>query len=555
MRKIIIAILAGTALLLLGYVSYRGYHVWKQNNWTTIARSYAAKADGRNEGLCLQQVLRINSKNLEACRMMAGLTEAGRSPGALVWRQRVVELNPRSTDDRLALAKTALVLGDYGSATNALAGLDEAAKKTYAYHNLAGNVGIALRQSEVAQAHFSEAARLEPWNSIPQLNLAVVRLQGTNDLDLAEARIALKRVSLSSTNLDLRCVALRALVSDAMRFAQTDTALALSAELLKQTNSVFRDRLLRLDVLQAAKNAGFKPALAGCQREAEDNAGKIYELATWQMAKTGTGPALTWLKSLPMESQTNQAVAIVMAEGRSQQQDWRGLQTTLEKQSWGELEFIRYAFLTRALRRQDLAASAKGAWGQARQATGNQQARLTMLMQFAAQAKWNSEAEEILWTIVNQYPEDQAAFQALAQAFYQSGRTRPLMSLYILQAKRNPANLGVKNNLAMTALLLDAQELKPHDLARDAYQQAATNAAYASTYAFALHLQGKNADALKIFQTLKPKQLEDPGIAGYYGLILSATGDKAKARVYLDWAFKNPMLPEEKKLFERAKAG
>jgi Flp pilus assembly protein TadD len=113
----------------------------------------------------------------------------------------------------------------------------------------------------------------------------------------------------------------------------------------------------------------------------------------------------------------------------------------------------------------------------------------------------------------------------------------------------------MKNNVAMTAFLLDAKELKPHDLAREVYEKAPTNSAYASTYAYSLHLQEKDADALKVLQTLQPKQLEDPSIAGYYGLILKATGDKAKARVYLNWAFKAPMLPEERKLFEQARAG
>jgi Flp pilus assembly protein TadD len=108
----------------------------------------------------------------------------------------------------------------------------------------------------------------------------------------------------------------------------------------------------------------------------------------------------------------------------------------------------------------------------------------------------------------------------------------------------------------MTALLLDAQELKPYDLAREVYQQSPTNASYVSTYAFSLYLKGKNAEALKVMKTLKPQQLQDPAIAGYYGLILKATGDRARARTYLDWASsKAHLLPEEKKLFDQAKAG
>ena len=56
-------------------------------------------------------------------------------------------------------------------------------------------------------------------------------------------------------------------------------------------------------------------------------------------------------------------------------------------------------------------------------------------------------------------------------------------------------------------------------------------------------------------QQLTPRQLEDPSIAAYYGLILQATGNREKAKVYLEWASKAKMLPEEKKLFDRAKAG
>jgi tetratricopeptide (TPR) repeat protein len=202
-----------------------------------------------------------------------------------------------------------------------------------------------------------------------------------------------------------------------------------------------------------------------------------------------------------------------------------------------------------------LTVAAKGEWEQALKATNNQKGGLVMLLRLAASWNWQSEGEELLWTIVNRYPAENWAFQALSQTLFAGGHTRPLMMLYSQELKRSPANLGIKNNLAMTAFLLDAKELNPHELARDVYQKAGTNAAYASTYAFSLYLQEKPADALRVFQMLKPKELEDPAIAGYYGLILKATGNKEKARAYFDWAFKSPMLPEERKLFERAKTG
>ena len=87
-------------------------------------------------------------------------------------------------------------------------------------------------------------------------------------------------------------------------------------------------------------------------------------------------------------------------------------------------------------------------------------------------------------------------------------------------------------------MLLDAKELKPNDLAREVYQQVPTNSSFAATYAFSLYQQKKSAEALKVMRQLKPQELDIPSIAGYYGVILKATGDGANARIYLDKAAK-----------------
>jgi hypothetical protein len=554
-RILLIVSILSVLLLVGGYAGYRGYKSARQARLITQARNYLAKPDERKALLCLQRALRYNPKDVEACRLMADLTERVRSQGALIWRSRVVELNPRSLDDRLALAQTAMMFRDYSSATNALGEVDAAGKKTAAYHNIAGAVAAAANQSAEAEAHFVEAARLEPQNLVPQLNLAVVRLYRTNAAALADARAALQRISSNPTNSALRCQAVRELAVDALRHKQTDAALALSKQLLQETNSVFADRLLRLEVLRTTQNAEFKPALAAFQREAGTNPAKISELSRWRKANTGPAETLAWLRTLPPTTQTNQTVALEVAECQTMLQDWKGLQASIEKQYWAELEFIRYAFMTRALRGQDLTGAAKGQWELALKAANGQRSSLAMLLRLAAAWNWQSEAEELLWTIVNRYPDDKGASQALSQVLFTGGRTRPLMMLYSQELKRSTSDLGMKNNLAMTALLLDAQELKPHDLAREVYQKAPTNAAYASTYAFSLHLQKKDAEALNVMQQLPPKALEDPSIAGYYGLILKATGNPGKAKVYLQWASKTKLLPEEKKLFDRAKAG
>lgn len=554
MRKTAITLICCTALLLIGYTGYRGYKVWKRDHMMSLARQFAAKSDSRNALLCLQQVLRSDPRHLEGARMMAQLLEAGRSPAALVWRNRVVELNPRSLDDRVALAQTALIFGDRSCATNALEGVDEVGRTTAAYHNVAGAVATSEGQLAEAETHFMEASRLEPTNPLPQLNLAAVRLHGTNTLDIEEARIALRRIT-TNPNSGLRCQALRELVADAMHYKRADEALTLTRQLLQETNSGFSDRLLLLAELQKNDNPEFKSTLADFQREAADASAKLYELTLWQMVNRSPADALNWLRSLPQKTQTNQPVAFLTSQCLLMQQDWRGLQAWLQPQNWAELEFVRHAFEARAMRGQDLVVGAKSEWDKAVAAAGGHKGTLVMLLRLAAQWNWQTEAEDLLWTIVDRYPGENWAMQALTQALFVGGRTRSLMTLCQKQLKLTPKDLKVKNNLAMIALLLDANELKPHDLAREVYEREPTNAAFASTYAFSLHVQKKDAEALKVLERLKPQELQQPSTAGYYGLILQATGNKPKAKPFLEWSSRAPvLLPEEKRLFDEAKA-
>jgi tetratricopeptide (TPR) repeat protein len=553
MRKLIIIFLCCTVALLAGYASYRGYKVWKQSRMLNLARSFAVKGDTKNVVLCLQQVLSSNPRNVEAARMLAGVLEAAGSPAALLLRSRVVELDPKSLPDRLALAHAAMLFHNYTIATNALEGADPAGKKTAAYHNIAGTVAAAVNRYAEAEAHFLEAVRIEPTNPAPQLNLAVVRLHDTNASAMADARATLTRISKSSSML--RCLALRELVVDSVRFRQTNTALSLSKDLVQQTNSTFSDQLLRLDLLRIFQNAEFKPTLAAVRHEVGTNTAELYELGMWQMARIGTAETLNWLLSLPMSLQTNQPAALFIAECYTTLDNWRGLQSFLSRQDWSELEFLRHAFLARALRGQEMAAAAATEWDQALKTAKFQKTSLVMLLRLAGQWNWQSEGEDILWTIVNQFPGEKWAVGALTQALFSYGRTQSLLKLYSQEIKRSPSDTSTKNNLAMTALLLNAQELKPHELAREVYEKDSTNAAYAATYAFSLHLQKKDAEALKVIERLKPQELQNPANAGYYGLILSATGDRAKARVYLDAAAKGQLLPEEKKIFDQAKAG
>ena len=90
-------------------------------------------------------------------------------------------------------------------------------------------------------------------------------------------------------------------------------------------------------------------------------------------------------------------------------------------------------------------------------------------------------------------------------------------------------------------------------IARELYEKEPANAAYASTYAFALYSQDDLDKALKVLNSLADAQLHQPEIAAYYGIILVAAGEQARAREFLDLGEKAKLLPEEKALVEKAR--
>jgi predicted Zn-dependent protease len=555
MRKVLLILMCCTAALLTGYAGYRSYKVWKQQHFVRLAREFIAKSDVRNAVLCLSKVLASNPQQPEAIHLMASLTDATRSPSAVLWHTRAVEINPHSVEDRLTLAESALLFQDINAATNALEGVDQADRQTGQYQNLAGRVAAAANNHASAESHFREAIRLEPQNPSWRLNLAVEQVHGTNQSAMAEAINSLQSISKNPTNSYLRCLALRELIVHADHDKQTNAEVAFSRQLLLETNSDFSDKVVQLGIFHQTKNTEFPSTLHALQQEAASEPRKLQELATWEMMKYSPAETLKWLQKLPPKTLTNQPAAAIVAECDTMIHDWRGLQSFLEPQNWAELEFVRHAFKSLALREQGLTDAGKSEWSQALKTAKREKQPLIMLLRLTVDWRWLSESEELLWSLVNTYPSEKWAANALEEDLFLNGRTRPLLEFYSQGVKRAPSNFMLKNNLAMTALLLGANELHPDVMAREVYNSNPTNAAFASTYAYCLLLQKKNEEALKVLERLRPEQLEDPSISGYYGLALEATGNAAKAKKYLKLTDKARVLPEERKLFDRGSVG
>jgi hypothetical protein len=273
------------------------------------------------------------------------------------------------------------------------------------------------------------------------------------------------------------------------------------------------------------------------------------------MIKAGRSfEGLAWLQTLPATVHSNILINLVEADIYVMNENWAALRTNLEIENWLDLDCLRLACRAVALKRLGFTGSAKNEWQAALKATGHRRYLLSQLLNMMGKWHCPDEQEDVLWAIATHYPDETLIMESLSDRLYIEGKTSSLMALYKIEVEHDSHDLISKNNLAMTALLLESWDVRPYELSREVYRAGPTNVDFASTYAYSLLLQRKSADSLKVMEKLTPDQLESPNAAAYYGIILKASGNASKARKYLDIAEKARLLPEEQNLIKKAKS-
>jgi hypothetical protein len=179
---------------------------------------------------------------------------------------------------------------------------------------------------------------------------------------------------------------------------------------------------------------------------------------------------------------------------------------------------------------------------------------LLLLTRVVFEWGWKNESVDLVWRWAK-YPEVQfEALHTLYLEYIKVGDTQGMYRVLSRLAGIDPGNLKVQNNLAQISLLLNANPERARRRAANLYCKEPSNAAYASTYAFSLYTEGDARSALKGMSTLPEDQLNEPVLTAYYGIFLAGSGEKGKAREYLELGRQTQLLPEEKTLLDRAEA-
>ena len=546
MKKIIILVVliaVAAAGVWLGRPAYRAR---KEKKFAAQAMEALVKGEHRQALLSARQVMVLNSNNVTACRVLAELSDLSRSPNALVWRRRVAEIEP-TRSNKLVFAAAALRYEPppFPLAVQTLAELGGGSNDV-AFQLVSAQ--LALKQNRIAdgEKHLQQAIRLEPANESHRINLGVIRLESRDAAVSAVARAELEQRTNSSQ-------ALRALLvhyTSRQRFAEAEQY---SAALLRLTNSAWSDKLDHLTVLRGAQSPQFNTFLAALQRDAGTNVLAASELVTRLTELGAATNAIDWVKSLSPAKQQESPLPVAVAGAYFAAARWRELEELLNAREWDERNFVRKALLAFAVRKQGGADAADAHWRDAVKLAGERPELLGSLAQMANAWGWTNETESTLWRAAKDFPQERWPLESLQNGYLRQRHTRGVLEVNTFLLERQPTNAAAQNNWAALALLLNTNLPRAHELARQVYDRGTNNFAFASTYAWSLQVQGKTAEALRIMETLSPAMLNDPSVAGYYGAILAAAGQKEKARTYLDRTTGAQLLPEEAQMVSAAR--
>lgn len=537
-------------LAAITFGGWRGYGAWRKQHLARQTTQFAARGDFQNAVLVARRLLQLNENNLAACRAMAEMAEKSGSADALTWRKKIAQLEPQVPANQLLLAKAALRFGQNDLAQHVLNSLPESARDSVEYHQTAAAEALAQKDAVSAETHFAAAFQLSPNDTHLALNLAILRLASRDARLVERARETLARLA---TEPSVRSEALRALTADALAQKHRAVALQHATELNAEPNSTFSDALVFFEAAE-----GTEQAAAGLERvraKAASSPATAAEFITWLNRHGLAQVASHWASLLPKELAETQPAPLAIAESYSFREDWRGLQGFVAGKNWGDVEALRLAVESHALHRlsrdDDSAMQTQTVWRAALKTAQSKPEQLLAIAQLAQGWGYAAEAEEAWWMIANSNENATAALNVLQRRYKAAQDTRGLLRVAKRAYELNPSDLVAANNRASLGLLI-AGDNTAQRLAYKLHTEHPTNRAFAATYAYALHVEGKNDEGLKLLESLKEEELRHPAIAAYYVVMLVENGNLEQARSYLADAKRAALLPEEQQLLTAA---
>lgn len=545
-------VVLGFGVGLFGFASvHQGWNRWRKTRLLAEASDRLEHNNLNEAEVRARKALAIDPKSLVATRILAETTEKQNRAETVAWRAQIAQLDPR-LENELNLASAALRFGRFDVARNALGRVAPEDREKAAYHIVAGWLYRAQGNIAEEERHFAAAVAQEPTNDVYQFNLAVLQILSPDPGKNAAARSQLERLSKVP---EFRAEALRALLDNALRQNQIDTANELAQALQMSPQVTFADYLLCLDLYRKLSSEKFDALLDKVKPVAAREGHDLAQLLGWMNKNGLAGAGLKWSDKLSADLTNRSPVAIAVAEALARTKNWSRLKRWTRGSSWGDDDYLRLAYQAYAARRSRRTAAESEAefdalWNSAMAAAAARPEHEVALARLASTWDLTQEAEQ-LWLRVAKVPAERREALDALYALYRAANDLPNLRLTAERLhESSPEEVGLAANAARFALLLENNPASGRDLAKQAYEKAPHDPAATVTYAFALYGIGRTAEGIRILEKLPPDQLNDPHAAVYAALLYDDANQLDAANNYIALARGGSIFPEEKQLLE-----
>ncbi len=529
------------------------YSGWHERRLLHRAASMLQQERFKEAAQNAQEVVKLHRESLPAFYILAEAAEKQNLEETVWWREQIARLLPKDPDSQLNLASAALRFGQLDVARKALDRISSADRNRAAFHVVAGWLARAEGNFAEQEGQFAAAVKEEPSNDLYQFNLAALQIHSSDPKKSEKARATLDRLSKVAP---FRTGALRALLNDAV--ARNDLAVADNfAQQLQMSQQVtFGDYLLCLNFYRKLDDKKFRLLLDGVKPFAARNPSDLASLMDWMNNNGLAGEIVKWIDKLPGDEINSPPVSITVAGAYAEVNNWSRLKRWTRSGSWGDSEYLRFAYQAIATRQSQHATDTEfeKLWRSAEQATDERPERELALARLAS--KWNLETEsEQLWLrIAKNPPMRREALDALARLYRAKNETGKLYDILQRLHESSPNEPPITADLARLGLNIGQNTKESQDLAKEAYDRAPNDTNCAVTYAFSLDRLGHSDQGLEIIKKLPPDQLHDPHAAVYVALLLLDANQTEAAKEYVDAADDVKIYAEEKNLLDEARA-
>lgn len=547
-RAVLIALLCAVVAGLP--YAWSRYQQWGERRRLGRAQASLMRGDFRQALLDARSVQHSDPLSPAATEIIKHASEALQAPEALSWRRMQSAMEDGDADHLLGLADAFVKAADFASADRVLKKVKPADRDQARFHVLAARVAAKKGDAEAATTHWTHAARLTPEEDEPRLALAALQFATGSEEGRAEA---LRTIAAVKEKPRGRQAALRTLLADAQRRSDRAETREFAAELAASPDAAFADKLsllASLHALRPKRDEEFSAYLAELQTAAAADAQAVFELMGWMVDNDLALVVLEWADRLSPELTDALPVSAGIAAANVRSSDWKNLRARVEPAAWGDMDFLRLAFLSLALERQGERSAATATWESALKAAEARPELLERLARVTGLWGWKERTEQVLWKLGPSEWCPRWVMDYLWAAAMARGDTPKLYEVSKLRLKMQPDSAATRNNHLNLALLTGQGSATTVQLAEALFKENPSNVFIASTYGFALYQEGKAKAAASIMQEFKPEQLSDPAVAQYYGIFLAAAGQTERAGEYLQLGTKAKQLPEEKSLVE-----